>query len=387
MPPKASYYQLPKLSKRDNPWILLGSELSPFTLKVMNYCAYLKIPFQLYYQQGSLLQNIRYQIKKMLLTSGLSTLTWPKMSSDDEYPLLPFLFGPKGESLYDSSAIAYWFDQQHNSNKLIPQDSPIITFLIRLIDEYADEFGLYLVHHNRWVISASDNDAGARLSKELKTIAGPFQLIIGNFFSARQIRRLPYLFSTTETKEFLDDAFVRLLKALEEIFIERDYLFGDYYTLADASIYGQLAMNLPDPSAAKIIKIEAPATYAWLTRLANLNFAPPLKRHNNQNSNNLELLVPLLSEINRTFIPLMEQNSTAVVHYKNTNQQFFNEKAFNIGEALYKGEVDGNTFNSVAKTFQHRVWKEIKQHFQELEQSDQQWLIRHCPNCIQLNHH
>ena len=132
--------------------------------------------------------------------AGRLPLTWPQMTELDEFPLVPFLFGPGGENLYDSSAIALWLDghgphPNERATALVPVDDPALRFAVRLIDEALDEVGLYLVHHNRWVVSARDNDAGARLAREMRPLLGPLAPLVGHFFPARQVRRLPYLFS------------------------------------------------------------------------------------------------------------------------------------------------------------------------------------------------
>lgn len=386
---------MPASSTDDKPWIILGSELSPYTLKVLNYFSYLKIPHRFYYQQGSFIQNIGIQLRKMALVSGLQKLTWPEMSEDDEYPLVPFIFGPDGENMYDSSAVANWLDN-NKQGKLVPGTDPRLAFLIQMIDEYADEMGLYMVHHNRWKVAAIDNDAGARLGKEISSVVGPMGVLVDQYFSARQTRRLPYLFSVApenfkieglpkrrqppsrkgfpETHNLLEDAFDRLLSALEPIFTQRPYLFGNCYTLADASIYGQLAMNLSDPAAAKLIQRKAPATYQWLQRLSQLEFSdlPPAEPQW------FDDLQPLLNEITRTFLPLMQQNARAVEHCKKSGQKVFNEAAFNKGQALYTGEIDGINFKSVAKTFQSKVWKELINKFHQLSSVDQDWIDQHC---------
>jgi hypothetical protein len=126
--------------------------------------------------------------------------------------------------------------------------------------------------------------------------------------------------------------------------------------LADASLYGQLAMNRTDPSACAWIRREAPATQAWIDRLARGNFDGHAAR-------GLPLLdpclAPLLSWICRTFVPLMRQNENAYERHRAAGETRFNEAAFNAGRALYDGELCGRPFRSVAKTFQVRVWRDL----------------------------
>jgi glutathione S-transferase len=177
---------------------------------------------------------------------------------------------PRGENLYDSSAIGSWLDAQGITREtpLVPVHDPALRFAVQLVDEALDEVGLYLVHHNRWVIAARDNDAGARLARELRPLLGPLAAGAAFTFPARQVRRLPYLFSVAPpgaafeglparlrpparagfppTHALLDELFASLLAALEPLLAAQPFLFGERFTLADASVYGQLAMNLSD---------------------------------------------------------------------------------------------------------------------------------------------
>lgn len=398
----SSFYAMPPAPEAGvKPWIVMGSELSPYTLKVLSYFRFLNIPHRFYYRQGSFFGNLKIQLRKVGLVSGVLPLTAPDMSEDDEYPLVPFVFGPDGENLYDSSAIAHWLDQSGipATRRTIPEKTRSdVQFIIRLIDEYADECGLYMVHHNRWKVSAIRNDAGARLASELRSIAAPAGPLIDLFFSARQTRRLPYLFSVAPegfsageviarrqppsrsgfpaTHDLLEEAFDRLLSALETIFAVHPFILGSCYTLADASIYGQLGINLTDPEAAEQIQQRAPHTFRWLNRIAAADFSG----HNDESEPVLhDQLSALLCEIGRFFIPLMEQNSAAVLKEKSRAQKHFNEAAFDRGEALYSGMIGDHPFRSVAKTFQHRVWEELRNNFRKLPEEQRQALIAVCP--------
>ena len=214
---------------------------------------------------------------------------------------------------------------------MVPSTDPALHFAVRLIDEAFDEVGLYLVHHNRWVVSARDNDAGARLAREMRPLWGPFARLVEHFFPARQVRRLPYLFSVAHpdlarfddlpvrlrpparvgfppTHALLEQAFSELLTALEPVLSRRPYLLGARFTLADASLYGQLGMNRTDPSARAWIAREAPVTQAWIERIARGDF----QEHRPDGDLSLDgVLAPLLSWICRTFVQLMQQNHDA----------------------------------------------------------------------------
>jgi glutathione S-transferase len=372
-------------ARADDDWVLWGSELSPFALKVEALLRFTGVRFRWLPASGGFFEAFRFDRRRRRLVAGRLPLTWPRMADLDEFPLVPFLFGPGGENLYDSSAIGRWLDEygphpNERATALVPADDPGLRFAVRLIDEALDEVGLYLVHHNRWVVSARDNDAGARLAREMRPLLGPLAPPVGHFFPARQVRRLPYLFSVAPsdaarfddlplrlrpptrpgfppTHELLEDAFAELLAAIEPVLSSRPYLLGARFTLADASLYGQLGMNRTDPSARAWIRRAAPATHAWIERIAVGDF----QQHRPDGALCVDgLLVPLLAWICRTFVPLMQQNHDAWQRHRAAGETRFNERAFNAGRALYDGTLLGRPFRSVVKTFQVRVWRDLR---------------------------
>lgn len=370
------------------PWIVWGSELSPFTLKLIRLLRHAGLPFRFLPAEGRSAENWRYALRVDAIKRRRLPLTWPRMGADDEFPLVPFLLGPAGENLYDSSAIAEWLDQRLNQNlRSIPADAAA-AFVARLVDDYADEFGLYLVHHNRWKVSARDNDAGARVAREFGFLLGPLrkpgQPLQARWFAARQTRRLPYLFSVAPagfhieglppsrqppsrpgfppTHALLEEAFVRLLDALEALLARRPFVLGGGFTLADASLYGQLGMNLSDPSAAALMAQRAPRLYRWLQGLHGAEAAPIAGDGRLQLD---EALKPLLAEICRTHIPLMRQNAAACERHGGAPRR--NEAAFDRGECLYDGNLAGHAFRGVAKTFQARVWRDCLARWRALD--------------------
>jgi glutathione S-transferase len=387
-------------------WILSGSELSPFHLKIAAILRFKKIAYRDFPSQGSTFENLKIQIRIKLIKMGRLKLTYPELTDQDEFPLVPFLFGPNGENLYDSSAIARWLDvniedSSHKRNQHIgsqhkitnPNNDDKLYFLIQLIDEYFDEFGLYMVHHSRWKTAAKDNTAGRRLANEMPMISAPFRSFIANFFSARQVRRLPYLFSNAPqafhidglrsdrqppnhqnspaTHDLLEQSYINILKALEGIFSQRPYLFGNYFTLADASLYGQLGMNLSDPSAAQWIEEQAPNVFTWLSHIHQGEFSRPSRTAEFMID---DVLRPLIAEISRIYYPLMQQNEVAYLKHKNAGETQFNEAAFWQGKSLYQGILDGQPFSNVAKSFQVKTWQYVKHSWQALTAAEQEEL-------------
>jgi glutathione S-transferase len=307
-----------------------------------------------------------------------TVIRYPRRSDLDEYPLVPFLIESWRTVYYDSSALARWIDDHHTPvpGSLFPED-PGLAFVAQLIDEAFDEFGLYLVHHKRWVLSATSNDAGARLAREFARVILPgMGATFARRFARRQVRRLPYLFSVApsgfsiprlphaltppsragfpETHGLLDEAWERHLAGIEAVLDSQPFLLGERFTVADAAVYGQLGMNLADPTAAEQMRERAPVTHEWLCRIRD--------GEHRGGGGALELrhaLRPLLAIILETFVPLMRQNARAYAEARERGESLFNEAAFDRGRACYDGELLGRPFRSVVKTFQVRVWRDL----------------------------
>lgn len=365
---------------------LWGSELSPYALKLRACLDVAGLPYAWLPADGGRLENLRANARVEWAKRTRAVERHPALDPLDEYPLVPFLIADGRRVLYDSSALARWIDARHpgSDGPLVPTD-PALAFAAQLVDEAFDEFGLYMVHHNRWVVSARTNDAGARLGRELRRVMPPGAgRIVERVFSARQVRRLPYLFSVAPhgfsvglrpaltppsppgfppTHDLLTDAWTRCLAAVEIALARRPFLFGARFTLADAGVYGQLGMNLTDPTAADDIRARAPATFAWLERIrdrGHVGSRGEVALHPD--------LAGLFAFIGETFVPLMRQNVRAYEEAVARGERVFNERAFDARRALYDGVLLGRPFRSVAKTFQVRVWREIEAAWRALDE-------------------
>ena len=319
---------------------------------------------------------------------------FPAMSAEfDEYPAVPFYTDNGKTFYYDSSSMAHHLDQDpgRQASPLIPQD-PRLAFICQLIDEAFDEFGLYMVHHMRWVGSAQTTPMGQMTAREFRRLLPPgVEPLLARRLYRRQVSRCPYLFSVAPqgydagvardrtppsrpgfppTHALLDEAWRRYLAAMEHLLANQPYLLGGRFTLADASVYGQLGMNLVDPQAIAQLELLAPNTFRWLCAIRD-------GRQGEQGRADLGLtssLKPLLGIITSTFVALMRQNEKAYENAVADGETVFNEAAFDRYRALYDGHLLGHPFRAVAKTFQVRVWRELKESWQALDVQDRNFL-------------
>ena len=343
---------------------------------------YAEQPYRRLPDEGTRLESIFTGLRLTIGKYKRSIERYPKLSPLDEYPLVPYLIEDGLRFQYDSSSIASWLDDrsEDHSRLLIPSQGSL-KFIVRLIDEAFDEFGLYMVHHQRWVTSAATNNAGARLAHEFRQLLPFFcKNLLAEYFSQRQVRRLPYLFSVAPyapspwagwpaTHQLLDEAWLSYLNAMETLLSSQPYILGGRFTLADASAYGQLSMNLKDKTTSDRLLELAPVTHRWLCHIRDGGHVG--------SDGDLVLstkLKPLLDIIMMTFVPLMEQNKSAYSEAVKSGETLFNEAAFNHGKCLYAGELNGHAFRSVVKTFQVEVWQGVCENWKQLSDAERNLL-------------
>ena len=128
-------------------------------------------------------------------------------------------------------------------------------------------------------------------------------------------------------------------------------------------------MNLIDGRAAELLEELAPVTFRWLCDIRD-------GRHIGSRGELFlsDALQPLLTVISETFIPLMQQNAAAYTTALEGGETLFNEAAFDQGQALYDGVLQGHAFRSVAKSFQVVVWRDLCAAGHTLSAADQQSL-------------
>lgn len=377
-----------------------GLTASPYQLKMQSLADFAELPWQRLPGQGNLLKNLGFLRRLGKAQKAKTILRFPaRVDGMDEYPAVPYYTLDGSTLYYDSSGLAQHLDTLGiNRQTLLPQ-SAALRFLCKLIDEAFDEFGLYMVHHNRWVTSADTNVMGETTAREMAHwLPAPVRHNIARKLSRRQCRRLPYLFSVAPpdlnsavegaitppqragfpaTHALLDRAWRDYLAAMEQLLTQQPYLLGERFTLADASAYGQLGMNLVDGKAADLIQELAPRTYQWLNMID--------RREHRGCEGELKVtdsLKPLLQSITETFVPLMQQNEVAYEAALAKGQRLFNEAAFDRGEALYDGELMGQPFRAVVKTFQVVTWRELCEEWRALNDDTRLEITERFP-CIQ----
>lgn len=376
---------------------LWGVEASPYLLKIEALLKFRGTAFRRLPRDGGRWENFRTALALGRARRERRVRRYPVMDSLDEYPSVPYLVADGDQFYYDSSSIAYWLDEQlpSESPPFCPAD-PALAFVNRLIDEAFDEYGLYMVHHQRWVCSAADTAMGEVTASELGRLwPWPITSFIRVKLPRRQVRRCPYLFSVAPegfqapveqlrvppsrggfppTHALLEQSWRSYLEAMESLLAVQPYILGERFTLADASAYGELSMNLIDPTTARTMEEIAPRTYQWLLSIRDGN------HHGSRGELALSpALRSLLEIIMTTYAPLMVQNEGAYETARKQGEQLVNEAAFDQHRALYDGELLGHPFRAVAKTFQVKVWRDLCAAWRQLDAQSRASLGEYLP--------
>jgi glutathione S-transferase len=376
---------------------LLGSVLSPFSMKVALLLTHGQVPFRWLPAQAGTLENLVGQATRFGVTRGLLGITYPEVGPLSEWPLVPFLFGPAGARYYDSSAIGVWLHEhrdQYAGVSLLPEE-PGARFLCHLVDEFMDELGLYVLHHQRWVRSARSYQAMATVRREYRSLV-PMAVSgwAAERFAKRQVHRLAYLFSVApegfsieglaphrqpksrasfpETHTLLDALQVRINDALTSSLAQQPFLFGGAFSLADASAGGILCSHLDcDPETAAAMATRWPHLHAYAQGLrAPSAVSPP---------GAAVVPEPLVALAVEAFLPFLQANSEAYERHGRPVARDANEPAYWRGDKLFDGTLLGFPYRTVVKTFQVAVLQDLQRRFQDLGESTRMALIERHP--------
>jgi glutathione S-transferase len=358
-------------------FILWGLTASPYLLKMQAILDVSGQTWRRWPEQGPPLRALAMAARLRSARRRGAVQRFPALATGlDEYPAVPY-YSPDGRRwFYDSTGLGLQLAADGTGRSLLPAD-PAAAFLCRYLDETFDEFGLYMVHHMRWIGSARTTRMGDFTATELgaRRVPGLHRLVANRLYR-RQVRRCPYLFSVAPpgfdagvapdrtpparagfppTHALLERCWRDYLAAMESLLATQPFLLGERFTLADASAYGQLGMNLVDPEAADLLHSLSPRAFDWLCAIRD-----GAHRDSDGEVTVTPALEPLLSLAGETFAPLMAQNEAAYERALAAGETLFNEAAFDRDRALYDGELRGEPFRAVVKTFQVAVWRELK---------------------------
>ena len=314
--------------------IIKGVPGSPYTRKVLSLLRFRRIPYR-YLQQGN---------------GPLPGLPEPKVS------LLPvvYLTDQEGEceALVDSTPIIRRLEADYPGRSVIPTD-PALRFLDYLIEDYADEWLTKPMFHIRWHYEADAEMAATILPYWGKISAPDDEITVKQrVFRERQVSRLYVVGSNDTTAPVIEASYRRFLTCFDALLTEAPFVMGDRPGAADFALFGQLTQLAQfDPTAVAMTLEDAPRVYAWVSVMEDLSGLEPAESGWRLLTANNLAIKNLLTEMGRTYVPVMLANHQAVM----------------VGASKVSTTVEGQPWQQITFKYQAHCVDWIRQEYGSLE--------------------
>ncbi len=243
---------------------------------------------------------------------------------------------PDGSWLIDTTLIIEHFERRRPTPAVTPRD-PVVAFVSRLIEDYADEWLWRPAMHYRWSFPETARLMSAWLAEHVADRRAP-QWLKRRFWRVRQYGRFVAGDGVTDqTRAAVEASYMDTLTTLEAIFARRPYVLGARPTEADFGFFASLFRHFfSDPAPARIMRQRAPGVQEWVARMWNL-------RPERFDSMPMPDRVPddlgaLFATITGVYLPYLDANAAAYAK----------------GERSVRYEVQGASFVEPVKPY--RVW-------------------------------
>ena len=277
------------------PLEFMGAPGSPYTRKMRAILRYRRIPHIMYQQNSK------------------EVARFPRAKP----PLLPtfYLPGETGEmvAITDSTPLIRRFEAEFEGRSVLPSD-PVVGFLDRLLEDYADEWLTKCMFHFRWYFEADAKKAGLVLPFWAMTNVGDAEIApIQKMIAERQIGRLGVVGSNDVTAPVIEDSYRRFLRLFDAHLQKSRFLFGARPSAADFALAGQLTcLALFDPTPAAVTLEESPRIYAWVEGIEELSGLAIDDDDWIGRDEVPETLAALLGEVGRVHAPFLVANAAAL---------------------------------------------------------------------------
>lgn len=231
-------------------------------------------------------------------------------------PLFPTFYraGEAGPEAYaDSTPVIRELDAQVSARRVIPSN-PALALLDRLIEDYGDEWLTKCMFHYRW-INAADIKQSETIIPLWFDYARPDAEVQANgaAFAKRQIDRLHVVGSNQTTGPLIEASYRRFLAAADRHLTTHRFMLGARPGAGDFALFGQLTqLALFDPTPTALTMAEAPRIHAWTTWVEDLSGEEPEDDDWLDADALPQTLTDVLTEIGRTYVPVMMANARAV---------------------------------------------------------------------------
>lgn len=263
-------------------YIVIGSEESPYSVKVRAYFRYKGIPHE-WRERGQAADLFAKHAR---------------------LPLVPLVVTPDEIGIQDSTPIIETMEARHPAPGIHP-DGAVAGFVSALLEEFGDEWGNKWMFHMRWAREIDQITVSRRFAANAP--AGRVEEV-AKTIRERMVPRVWFVGSNEVTAPQIERSFADVLRLLDAHLAFRPYVFGGRPAFADFALWGQIYEAGRDPTAGALVKA-APNVVAWIERMLN-----PRMLGEFEDWAALEpTLVPLLrDQVAGVFLPWSVANAEAI---------------------------------------------------------------------------
>ena len=220
--------------------IVIGSEESPYSVKVRSYFRYKGIPHE-WRERGQAADLFAKHAR---------------------LPLVPLVVTPEDTGIQDSTPIIEAMEEQFPEPGVHPAGA-VAGFVSALLEEFGDEWGNKWMFHMRWARKIDQ----VTVSRRFAANARPDRIDeMAKGIRERMVPRVWFVGSNDVTAPQIEQSFADVLKLLDIHLAPRPYLFGARPAFADFGLWGQIYEAGRDPTAGALVK-DAPNVVAWIDRM------------------------------------------------------------------------------------------------------------------------
>ena len=221
-------------------YIVIGSEESPYSVKVRSYFRYKGIPHE-WRQRGE---------------------AGELFDKHARLPLVPLVVTPDDTGIQDSTPIIETMESRYPDPGIHPGGA-VSGFVSALLEEFGDEWGNKWMFHMRWAREIDQVTVSRRFAANAP--AGEIDAV-ARTIRERMVPRVWFVGSNEVTAPQIEQSFADVLPLLDAHLTSRPYLFGGRPAFGDFGLWGQIYEAGRDPTAGALVAGN-PNVVAWIERM------------------------------------------------------------------------------------------------------------------------
>ena len=219
-------------------YIVIGSEESPYSVKVRSYFRY---------------KGIDHEWRERRQAAEL-------FEKHARLPLIPLVVTPEDAGIQDSTPIVEALEEKFPEPGIHPPGTAA-RFVSALLEEFGDEWGNKWMFHMRWAREIDQVAVSRRFARDAEDVEAAAKTI-----RERMVPRVWFVGSNPVTAPQIEQSLADTLALLEPHLASRPYLFGARPALADFGLWGQIYEAGRDPTAGEMVAGHSHVV-AWVERM------------------------------------------------------------------------------------------------------------------------